>query len=141
MSTPWADRISIGRVWLAGGAAFVLSLLANAILRSLVMAFFTISPLFQALAVWDTIIVFTLVGVFAATVVFAVMARLTRHAIKLFRWLSGVLLIVSFVPNILMLTTNGPGATVPAVVTLMIMHVITAGITVGLLTTWPRVRR
>ncbi len=141
MSTPGADRIAIRRVWLAGGAALVLSLLANAIVRTVVVAMFSISPLFRALETWDTIIIFTLVGVFGATVVFAILARLTKYAIKLFRWLAGFLLVVSFVPNILMLTLDAPGATVPAVISLMVMHVITASITVGLLTTWPRVRR
>ena len=141
MSTPGADRIAIRRVWLAGGAALVLSLLANAIVRTVVVAMFSISPLFRALETWDTIIIFTLVGVFGATVVFAILSRLTKHAIKLFRWLAGFLLILSFIPNILMLTLDAPGATLPAVISLMVMHVITAGITVGLLTTWPRVRR
>ncbi len=141
MSTPGADRIAIRRVWLAGGAALVISLLANAIVRTVVVAMFSISPLFRALETWDTIIIFTLVGVFGATVVFAILARLTKHAIKLFRWLAGFLLVVSFVPNILMLTLDAPGATLPSVISLMVMHVITAGITVGLLTTWPRVRR
>ena len=141
MSTPWAGRIAIGRVWLAGGAALVISLLANAIVRTVMVVIFSISPLFRALSTWDTIIIFTLVGVFGATVVFAILARLTKHAIKLFRWLAGFLLVVSFVPNILMLTSNAPGATVPSVISLMVMHVITASITVGLLTTWPRVRR
>jgi hypothetical protein len=141
MTTQPGERIVISRVWLAGGAAFILSLLVNAILRALANAFFPISPLFQALAVWDTTIIFTFVGVFGATVVFAVLARLTRHAVKLFRGLAALLLVLSFIPNILMLTTNGPGATVPAVATLMVMHVTTAGITVWLLTTWPLVRR
>ena len=133
--------MAISRVWLAGGAALVFSLLANAIVRTVMVVVFPISPLFRALSTWDTIIIFTLVGVFGATVVFAILARLTKHAIKLFRWLAGFLLVVSFVPNILMLTLDAPGATVPSVISLMVMHVITASITVGLLTTWPRVRR
>ena len=105
MSTPGAERIAISRVWLAGGAALVISLLANAIVRTVMVVIFPISPLFRALSTWDTIIIFTLVGVFGATVVFAILARLTKHAIKLFRWLAGFLLVVSFVPNILMLTS------------------------------------
>ena len=133
--------MAISRVWLAGGAALVFSLLANAIVRTVMVVVFPISPLFRALSTWDTIIIFTLVGVFGATVVFAILARLTKHAIKLFRWLAGFLLVVSFVPNILMLTLDAPGATVPSVISLMVMHVITASITVGLLTTWPLVSR
>ena len=93
MSTPGAERIAIRRVWLAGGAALVLSLLANAIVRTVMVVIFSISPLFRALETWDTIIIFTLVGVFGATVVFAILSRLTKHAIKLFRWLAGFLLI------------------------------------------------
>ncbi len=140
MSTPWADRIAISRVWVAGGAAFLLSLIANALVRILVKAAFPISPLFLALHEWQGIIFLTFVGVLGASVVFAILARLTKHAIRVFRGLALILLLFSFVPNILMLTTNGPGATVPAVASLMVMHVVTAGITVGLLTTWPRVR-
>lgn len=140
MAAPWADRIAISRVWLAGGAAFVFSLLANALVRIAVKAVFPISPLFLALQEWQGVIFLTFVGVLGATVVFAILVRLTKHAIKLFRGLAVILLLFSFVPNILMLTTNGPGATVPAVGSLMVMHVVTAAITVGLLTTWPRVR-
>ena len=141
MTTERTERIAISRVWLAGGAALVLSLLANAIVRSLVMAFFPISPLFQALAEFGGIIVFTVIGVFGATVVFAILARLTRRAVIIYRWLAGVLLVLSFVPNVLMLVVDAPGATVPAVISLMVMHVVTAGFAVGLLTTWPRVRQ
>ena len=140
MSTPWADRIAISRVWVAGGAAFLLSLIANALVRILVKAVFPISHLFAALQEWQGIIFLTFVGVLGATVVFAILARLTKHAIRVFRGLALILLLLSFIPNILMLTTNGPGATIPAVGSLMVMHVITAGITVWLLTTWPRVR-
>ncbi len=140
MSTPWADRIVISRVWLAGGAAFVLSLIANAIVRIVVKAVFPISHLFVALQEWQGIIFLTFVGVLGATIVFAILARLTKHAIKVFRGLALIILLLSFIPNVLMLTTNGPGATVPAVGSLMVMHIVTAAITVWLLTTWPRVR-
>ena len=139
MSTTWAGRISLSRVWLAGGTAFLLSLLANTIVRVAVKALFPISPLFLALEEWRGIVFLTFVGVLGATIVFAILTRLTRHAIKLFYGLAVIFLLLSFVPNILMLTTNGPGATVPAVASLMVMHVLTAGITVGLLTTMPRV--
>lgn len=141
MATPGAGRIPLSRVWLAGGAAYVLSLLANALVRIVVKAVFPISPLFLALEEWNGIFFLTFIGVLGATIVFAILTRLTRHAVKLFRGLAVVFLLLSFVPNILMLTTNGPGATVPAVASLMVMHVVTAAITVGLLTTWPRVRR
>ena len=140
MTTERAERIAISRVWLAGGAALVLSLLGNAIVRSLVTAFFPIPPQFRALADWETFVVFTFVGVLGATVVFAVMALLTRRAVIVYRWLAGVLLLLSFIPNILMLVVDAPGATLPGVISLMVMHVLTAVIAVGLLTTWPRVR-
>ena len=141
MSTTWAGRVPLSRVWLAGGAAYVLSLLANALVRVVVKAVFPISPLFLALEEWNGIFFLTFVGVLGATIVFAILTRVTRHAVKLFRGLAVIFLLLSFVPNILMLTTNGPGATVPAVASLMAMHVVTAIITVGLLTTWPRVTR
>ena len=140
MTTEPTERIAISRVWLAGGAAFVISVLANVIVRIVVVAFFPISPLFLALETWQPIVVFTLIGVFGATVVFAILARLTARAIIIYRWLAGVLLLVSFIPNILMLIVDAPGATIPAVISLMVMHVLTAAITVSLLTTWPRVR-
>ncbi len=140
MSTHVAERIVISRVWLAGLIAFVFSVVANILVRAVVVAVFPISPLFQALESAQPVIFLTFVGVLGATIVFAVLTRLTQHAVVVFRLLSAVLLLLSFVPNILMLTTNGPGATVPAVASLMVMHVITAVLTVGLLTTWPRVR-
>ena len=140
MTMERAERIAISRVWLAGGAAFVLAAIANVIVRTVVMALFPISPLFLALETWQPIIVFTLVGVFGATVVFAIIARFTARAVIIYRWLAGVLLVLSFIPNVLMLVADAPGATLPAVISLMVMHVVTAVITVGLLTTWPRMR-
>ena len=140
MTTEPTERVAISRVWLAGGAAFVISMIANVIVRTATMAFFPISPLFLALESWQPIAVLTLVGVFGATVVFAILARLTPHVIIIYRWLAGILLLISFIPNVLMLIVDAPGATLPAVISLMVMHVLTAAITVFLLTTWPRVR-
>jgi hypothetical protein len=128
-----AGRVALGRLLWVGPLAIVASILANLLLRQIAVAALRPDPVFQPLT-FGPPIALTALGVLGAVIVFGLVARFARDPIPLFRRIALVVLIVSFVPDILMLVTNTPGATVANVLVLMLMHVVAWAISVELLT-------
>jgi hypothetical protein len=126
-------RVALGRLLWVGPLAIIASAIANALLQQIAAALLRPDPAFLPLSFGPPIF-FTVVGVLGAVIVFALVARFARDPIPLFRRIALVVLIVSFVPDVLMLFANTPGATVANVVVLMLMHVVAWAITVELLT-------
>ena len=60
------------------------------------------------------IIMFTVLGVGAATLVFALLARFTRRPITIFRWVALVALLLSLVPNVQLLLDSSGATGVPS---------------------------
>jgi hypothetical protein len=126
--------IEMVQLWWVGLLMIVLSIAGNAIVRTITMALFDIPPEFRPLA-WSQFIFFTVVGAVGATVVFAIVARLSQRPIRLFRRIAIGVLLISFLPDIgLLVGRPFPGITVPGVLSLMVMHVVSAVVAVGLLT-------
>jgi len=87
----------------------------------------------------EPLILFTVVGVTGAIIVFALIARFSSWPIRLFRIFGVVALLVSFLPDIALLVTRAmPGTSVRSVAVLMFLHVVAAAITLVLLTTLAR---
>jgi hypothetical protein len=86
----------------------------------------------------STLIVFTTVLVAAGVVVFAGVGRWTRRPIPNFRRIALVALVLSMIPDLLLLRM--PGVTWTLVVVLMVMHVAAWWTTVTLLSRWSWVR-
>jgi hypothetical protein len=93
------------------------------------------------------IIMFTILGVGAAALVFALLVRFTRRPITIFRWVALVALLLSLVPNVqLLLDSSGATGTpfpasamsVPGMWLLILMHVFSAAVAVWALTTRTR---
>ncbi len=137
-----SERIAARRIWAAGPVAIAASVAANLILRAFAALLFHISPDFAPLTRIGQIVLFTLAGALGAVIVFAIMARTARDPVRLFRATAFVVLLVSLVPDVLLLAFKARlpfgGVTVHGVATLMAMHVATAAITVAMLTTLPR---
>lgn len=71
----------------------------------------------------------TIIGTIGATIVYAIMRSFMTRPQKAFIWLSVVVLLLSFIPDYLIIgSTTGPfaGATLPSALTLMLMHVVAA---------------
>ena len=82
---------------------------------------------------------FTAAGVTGAVLTFGVIGRVARRPIRLFRTVSAVALVFSFVPDIALLMTKVmPGTNGLAVGLLMVLHVVAAVVSVGILTTLGR---
>ena len=128
-------RISGGRLWRVGALAIGASIIANLIIRIIAVNVLGIGEGFMPLT-WAPPIVFTIIGVLGAIIVFAILARFSKRPIQLFRIIGIVALVLSLLPDIGLLTSNSmPGTTLAAVITLMLMHVAAGAITIWLLTT------
>lgn len=144
-STTWSqsapvpsERVACGRIWPVGLLAVLLAVVANLLVRTIGVALFNVSNEFLALTVGPTIM-FTVVGVLGAVVVFAIIARVATRPIRLFRRIAGITLLVSLLPDLAMLIAPAfPGTTPATVGVLMVEHIVAALISVGLLTTLTR---
>jgi hypothetical protein len=127
-------RPALNRLFWVGPLAIVAATLANVLLQQIAVAVLNPDPAFLPLTLLPPII-FTVVGVLGAVIVYALVGRFTRTPEPLFRRIALVTLVVSFIPDILMLITGfNPGTTAANVAVLLLMHVIAWAITVELLT-------
>jgi hypothetical protein len=129
------ERISSGRLWKIGAQAIAASIVVNLIIRIVAVNILGIGSEFPPLG-WGPPIVFTIIGVLGAVIVFAIIARFAKRPSRLFRIIGLVVLVLSLVPDILLLTSNTmPGTSLGSVAALMLMHVAAGAITIWLLTT------
>ncbi len=134
ISTRESERVAPGRLWWAGPLAILASVGANVATRYIAGMFLAIPPEFEPLHYRD-IILLTAGGVTGAVLTFAAVSRLARRPLQLFRRVSVVALVLSFVPDIgLMVSQAMPGTTGMTVSLLMLLHVVAAVVSVGILT-------
>ncbi len=126
-----AKRRSLGWIIRRGLAVVVLSVLANGVLLFAVRTSEAV-PVFRPLS-WGSVILLTTIGGFGATVAFWLVDRFATDPPRTYRTLAVVFLFLSFVPDIT-LAPGFPGSSVPGIVVLMAMHVVVAGIAIGLFT-------
>lgn len=132
------ERVAYGRLWWVGLLAVILSLVANAVVRTIAAMAFNVSPEFTPFT-WGQFIVLDVAGVIGAVIAFAIVGKFSGRPIRAFRRISVVALILSWLPDFGLLAASPyPGTTVQAVGSLMFMHVVAAAISVGLLTTLGR---
>ncbi|MBD95834.1 MAG: hypothetical protein CL482_16495 [Acidobacteria bacterium] len=114
----------------SGAIALVLSVVANLLVRAGASALFDIPPEFPPLQGAGPVVFFSVIGVLAALGVFAGIGGVSSRPVPVFRIVAGVVLVVSFIPDLWLLTESGaasfPGATPAGVGTLMLMHVVSA---------------
>lgn len=118
-------------VVIRGVAAIFLALLVNVTLLTIVLQGGVV-PRFRPLD-YTSVVTLTTLGVLGATVVYWLLVQWKPEPDRLFAWIAGILLVVSFLPDIGLLYID-PQATVPGVLVLMGMHVIAAIVAVGMLT-------
>ena len=129
-------RISTGRILRAGALAALLAAIANTIVRVLAVTLQPVDSAFVALQ-WIPPAFFTLIGTIGATVVFWIISRQSRRPAAVFTIVAVVVLLLSLIPDLLMLQDGGPlqmpGANAWAVGALIIMHFVAFAIIVPLL--------
>jgi Family of unknown function (DUF6069) len=126
------ERIDWSRLWWVGFGVLVASVVVNLLVRSAALALFP-----TMIMTADHIILFTVLGALGATLVFALVAWRAARPITLYRWIAGVALLLSFVPDILILMTGFPVSTFGVYI---LMHIATAAICVIGLTKFTQAR-
>lgn len=126
-----AQRVKISRLLWVGPLAIVAAVVANQIIRLIAVAL-GIGADFMPLSFGPPLF-FSVIGVLGATIVFAIVARFAKRPLALFRTIALVVLVISLIPDVMLYTSQSmPGASLPAVVTLMLMHVAAWAICVQL---------
>ena len=131
-----ADRLAAAgpRAWRLWLRTVLGALAATLAVRAAAFGAFDIPVEFQPLAVTGPTMFLTVVGVGAGLVVAVVVDRVSERPVPLFRRIAVAALLVSLLPDFWLLTESGaeafPGATVPAVVTLMVQHVAAATVVI-----------
>lgn len=129
-----ATRPALRRLVWVGPLAIVAATAGNVILQQLAVAALQPDPAFMPLTLMPPIFL-TVIGVLGAVLVYALVGRFARNPIPLFRRIALVTLVVSFIPDIMMLVTNfNPGTTLANVIVLILMHIVAWAIAVEMLT-------
>ena len=118
-----------------GFVAVALSLVANALVLTLVLASGVVQP-FTPLS-YPPVLFLSGVGAVGATLVYGLLSTRVENPDRTFLRVAVAVLVLSFLPDIGLLFVD-PQATIPGVVVLLVMHVVVAGVCVGTLTTLGR---
>jgi hypothetical protein len=119
------------RIVLATAIALVLAVPLDLAIEAFARQAFAVSPEFQPFQ--GTVAPYAAGGIILAGATFAVVRRFVRGASRVYVRVALVMLVLSWIPDAALLVIHDPGATVPAVGSLMVMHAVTAAITVTLL--------
>jgi len=122
-------------VWV-GPLTIVVATLVNLVIRSIAVAFFGVPDGFTYLQA-PFVIGSTVIFLVLALVAFILVGRFARRPVRIFRMLAVVALLVSFLNPIMALAGlfPAPGMDLSIFWTMIVMHTVTALITVSLLTT------
>jgi hypothetical protein len=135
------ERVSLRRLLRVAPLATALAAVANLGVWLLTEALFAPPAGFLPMEP-GPVVTFTVAGLLAASLVFAALARFTRRPVTLFRRIALVALVLSVVPNVLLLFDSSGAMftemSVPGVYALMVMHVVAAAVAVWALTTLTR---
>ena len=125
-SSNQSESVDLKRLWWYGLLAIMLSVVANNLIGLLTQAIFAVPPIFMPLSP-PFITMWTIIGTLGATIVFALLP------LRIFQITALIVLLISFIPDIALGITNVmPGTSVPAVISLMVMHIATTLICAGL---------
>ena len=107
------------------------AIVVNVVIRTVAVSVLGLGEGFLPLGVGPTVF-FTVVGMAGAVVVFGLVVRFAKRPVRVFRRVALVVLLVSLVPDLLLLFSGSmPGTTVAGVFTLMVEHVASWAIAVA----------
>jgi len=116
------------RIILATAIALVIAVPLDLVIEAVARQAFAVSPQFEPFQ--GTVAPYTAGGTILAGVAYALVRRFFRDPDRVYLRIAIVALVLSWIPDLALLVINEPGATVPAVASLMIMHAIAAAVVV-----------
>ena len=117
------------RVVLATAMALLIAVPVDLAIEAVARQAFAVSPQFEPFQ--GTVAPYTAGGVILAGIAWAAVRRLLRNPDRFYLRLAIVALVLSWIPDLALLVINEPGATVPAVASLMVIHTAAAAIVVA----------
>lgn len=138
-ATKQEQRVRYGRLWWVGLLIIAASIAGNLLVRAIALPFITVPPEFLPVSTAAPTIVFSAAGAIAAVLAYAIVGRFTRQPARIYLYIAIVALLLSFIPNIGLLTDPAsapfPGGNLGSVSVLMVQHAVSAVIAVWLLLT------
>ena len=119
------------RIVLATAISLIIAIPVNLDMEAFVRQAFAVSPDFPPFQ--GSVGPYTAGGVILAGIAYGVVQRVVHDAGRVYVRLAIVALVLSWIPDVALLFINEPGASVPAVASLTVMHAVTALIVVTLL--------
>src|SRR5215469_3337209 len=138
-STLSCEQVATRKLWWVGPLTLISAVLANSLIRTIAVAFFGVPGTFQYFQA-AYVIGSTIMYLLLALIIFALVSRFARWPIRFYRVLAIIALLVSFLMPAMALggLLPIPGMNVTIFWTMIVMHVVSAVIVVGLLTTLTR---
>ena len=127
-----ASAIQLKKLWWAGPLTVLAAIIGVLIVRTIAMAILQ-PPYAPGLEMIMIPIVLTLVLCTGAVIVFALVGRFAKNPVRTYLIISSIFLVISFLPDIAVVSMPLPGAGWAYSITLMIMHVVAGFITVYML--------
>lgn len=133
-STLSREHVTLHKLWWVGPLTIISAALANSIIRTIAVALFGVPGTFQYFQP-TYIIGSTIIYLLLALIAFALVSRFARRPLRFYRVLAIVALLVSLLMPVMALggLLPIPGMNVPIFWTMIVMHVVSALIVVGLL--------
>ncbi|MGD8289124.1 MAG: DUF6069 family protein [Gemmatimonadota bacterium] len=126
-------------LWVSGLKAVAGALVATSAVRAVAVTLLDIPPDFQPLDGPGPVVFFTGISAVVAVGVYAMVRRVALDPDFAFRWVAGVVLVLSVMPDLWLLSDSAedafPGATPTAVLVLIVLHIAAAVPIVWFLTT------
>ncbi|MDQ6602410.1 MAG: DUF6069 family protein [Chloroflexota bacterium] len=131
--------VNRGRFALVGLATVIAATLANVLVYFVGGAFVAYDPQFLPLTDVSGAIAFTLPAAIVAVLLYAALLRFASNPARTFAIISAVVFVVTLIPDFTY-TPTVPGATGGQTAILVLMHVVAAGVIVGMLMALARPR-
>jgi Family of unknown function (DUF6069) len=130
------EGFALRKLLWVGPLTIIVAALVNLVIRTIAVAFFGVPNGFTYLQA-PFVIGSTFVFLLAALLAFVLVGRFARRPVRFYRILALVALFVSFLNPVMALTGlfPAPGMNLHIFWTMIVMHTVTALLTVGLLTT------
>lgn len=138
-STLLHEHIALRKLIWVGPLTIVAATIANLIIRTIAVSIFGVPATFQYLQA-PYVIGSTIIFLLLALLAFVLVNRFARRPIQFYRKLAFVVLCISFLSPVMALVGLFPasGMTLSIFWTMIVMHIVSAIIVVGLLTTLTR---
>ena len=138
-STLLREHVALRKLIWVGPLTIVFTVIVNLLIRSIAVSIFGVPETFQYLQA-PYVIGSTIVFLLVALLAFVLVNRFARRPIRFYRILAFIVLCISFLSPVMALVGlfPAPGMTLSIFWTMIVMHLVSAIIVVGLFTTLTR---